>query len=79
MNQKSSFGWFAGAFLIGAAIPLVAAMSGQIKDLEVQMGRATFEGASAWVVLCAQSGVCLGLVGLCCGALKHRKQLKANR
>ena len=76
--NRTSFRWFAGAFLVGAAIPLLAGMSGHIKDLKLQMGRATFEGASAWGVLSAQCGVCFGLVGLCCGALKRHQFRKTN-
>ncbi|MBW3636921.1 MAG: hypothetical protein KY445_10760, partial [Armatimonadetes bacterium] len=64
------FRWFAGAFIIGATLPVAASATDRFKDLKVMTGRFSFSGASAWVAAALLCGIGLGILGLSGAALK---------
>ncbi len=69
------FRWFAGAFIIGAAVPTtaVAFATDQFQDLEIEFGSGalSISGATAWIATALLCGVSAGIFGLAIAAFKN--------
>jgi hypothetical protein len=60
---------FAGAFVIGAVIPLAIASPELAEDLRAEIFGVRVTGRRAWLVGCLACGVATGLLGTVTGAM----------